>query len=233
MTFDISAEYSVEAHYMGVEIDPLVHGVPAYVAHHVVYMLETGGAGHGVRGFGAEAGEERAVVVAALDEGVDGVTIGGDRGGGDAAKLIGCLHGSCHRPRATGCGFQPGLACIVDCERNDADAIAVVGDVIGYGTAGPQGGGQHKAYFALLDNVRCAIALAGLGAGVGHQAHAESGAIIIGRLARVAYVELNVIGTLEGQKILSGLDHTWGIGSHRNLRVECEGSGIRGDPNHI
>jgi hypothetical protein len=50
--------------------------------------------------FGAEAGQERAVVVAALDEGVDGVAVGGDGGGDDAAVLIGGLRGLGHRARA-------------------------------------------------------------------------------------------------------------------------------------
>jgi hypothetical protein len=50
----------LEAHDVGVEVDPLVHLVPADVAHHVVDVLEAGGPRHGRRGDGAKAGQKRA-----------------------------------------------------------------------------------------------------------------------------------------------------------------------------
>ena len=69
-----------EAHDVGVEIDPLVHLVPAHVAHHVVDVEQADGARDRVVLDGAEAGQEGAGVVAALDEGVNGVAVGADAG---------------------------------------------------------------------------------------------------------------------------------------------------------
>ena len=84
-------------------------------------------------------------------------------------------------------------------------------DVLGDGIVGAQRRGEHKADFALLHHVGGAVALAGFGAGVGDQRHAEGGAIEVGGLARVADVELDVIGAFEGQKIALG-GEDWVIG---------------------
>src|SRR5271156_5416628 len=90
---------------------------------------------------------------------------------------------------------------VVDPERDGADAVAVAMDVVGDRVAAAQRGGEDEADLALLDDVRGAIALAGLRAGVGDERHAEGGAIKIRSLARIADVKLDVIGSLEGEKI--------------------------------
>jgi hypothetical protein len=78
-------------------------------------------------------------------------------------------------------------------------------NVTGDGAVGPESCREDEAYFALLKDVGGAVALSGLRAGVSDQRHAESGAVEIGRLARVADVELDVICALEGEKV-SGLN---------------------------
>ncbi len=78
-----------EAHDLGVEVDPLVHGVPADVADDVVDVEQADGAGDGVFGHGAVAGQEGAGVVVALDEGVERVAVGGDAGDDDVAVFVG------------------------------------------------------------------------------------------------------------------------------------------------
>jgi hypothetical protein len=116
----------------------------------------------------------------------------------------------------------PGLACVVYFEGDDPDAIAVPGNVICNGAAGAKRGGEYKANLALLEDVRRTIALAGFRAGIGYEAHAECGSVVVGGLTRVSHVEFDVIGALEGQKILSGLDRAGGKGCHGDLRFECE-----------
>ena len=185
-----------EAHDVGVEVDPLVHGVPAYVADHVVDVEEADGAGDVVVGDGAVAGEEGAVVVGAVDEGVDGVAVGGDAGGGDAAVGVGELGGLLDAAGAAAGGLEPGLAGVVDPEGYGADAVAVVVDVAGDLGVGAEGGGEDEADLALLEDVAGAVAMAGLGACVGDQRHAEGGAVEVGGLAGVADVELDVVGAL-------------------------------------
>ncbi len=78
-----------EAHDVGVELDPLVHLVPAHVADHVVDVEQAGGAGDRVALDGAVAGKECAGVVLALDKGVNRVAVGADAGHDDLPALIG------------------------------------------------------------------------------------------------------------------------------------------------
>jgi len=81
------------------------------------------------------------------------------------------------------------------------DTISMPMDVVGDWTVTTQGCGQHEAYLPLLNHVRSAIPLSGLGSGVGHERHAEGSAVEVRRLPGVADVELNVIGSLQRKKI--------------------------------
>ena len=141
--------------------------MPAYVADHVVDVEEADGAGHLVLGHGAVAGEEGAVVVAAVDEGVEGIAVGGDAGDGDLAVVVGEGGWLLDAAGAAAGGLDPCLAGVVDPEGNGADAVAVGVDVAGDVGVGAQGGGENEADFSLLQDVGGAVALAGLGAGVG------------------------------------------------------------------
>ena len=67
-------------------------------------------------------------------------------------------------------------------------------DVAGDVGVGAKRGGEDEADLALLQHVGGAVALAGFGAGVGDECHAEGCAVEVGGLARVADVELDVVG---------------------------------------
>ena len=150
---------------------------------------------------GLVAGEEGAGVVGAVDEGVDGVAVGGDAGGGDAAVGVGEFFGLLDAAGAAAGGFEPGLAGVVDPEGDGVDAVAVLVDVAGDVGVGAEGGGEDEADFALLEDVAGAVALAGLGAGVGDERHAKGGSVEVGGLAGVADVELDVVGAFEGEEV--------------------------------
>jgi len=207
-----------ETHDVGVEVDPLVHRVPADVADTVIDVEEADGAGYRIVRNGLVAGKERAIIVATVDEGVDGVSVGGDAGSGDATVVVGGLGGLLDVACAASGGLEPGLAGIIDPEGDGTDAVAVGVDVAGDVGVGPECGGEDEADLALLEDVGGAIALAGLRAGVGHQGHAEGGAVEVGSLTGVADVELDVVGTLEGQEVggEGGLQRvrTGGAGRH-------------------
>ena len=194
-----------EAHDVGVEVDPLVHGVPAHVADDVVDVQQADRAGDGVVRDGLVAGEEGAGVVGAVDEGVDGVAVGGDAGGGDAAVVVGELGGLLDAACSAAGGLEPGLAGVVDPEGDGADAVAVLVDVAGDVGVGAEGCGEDEADFALLEDVAGAVALAGLGTGVGDQRHAECGAVEVGCLTGIAYEKLDVVGAFEGEEVWRGL----------------------------
>jgi len=190
-----------EAHDVGVEVDPLVHGVPADVADDVVDVEEADGTGDVVVRDGLVAGEEGSGVVGAVDEGVDGFAVGGDAGGGDAAVGVGEVGGVLDAAGAAGGGLDPGLAGVVDPESDGVDAVAVGVDVAGDFAVGTEGSGEDEADFSLLEDVAGAVALAGLGAGVGDEGHAEGRTVEVGGLAGVADVELDVVGALEGEEV--------------------------------
>ncbi len=99
-------------------------------------------------------------------------------------------------------GLLPGAAGIVDPEGNHPDGIAVPVDVLCDGISTAQRGRQHKADLALLHHIGGAIPLAGLGARIGHQGHAEGSAVKVGGLTGIAHVELDVIGPLEREKVV-------------------------------
>ncbi len=201
--FVVEVLVEAEAHDVGVEVDPLVHGVPAYVADHVVDVNEANWAGDVVVGDMTVAGEEGAVVVGSVDEGVDGVPVGGDAGDGDMAVVVGELGWFLDAASAATSGLGPGLAGVVDPEGYGADAVAVGVHVAGDLGVGAEGGGEDEADFSLLEDVGGAVAVAGLRACVRDQGHAEGRAIEVGRLACVADVELDVVGTFEGEKIVA------------------------------
>ena len=119
-------------------------------------------------------------------------------------------------------GFEPGLAGVVDPEGYGADTVAVFFDVAGDLAVGAEGGGKDEADFALLEDVAGAVALAGLGPGVGDERHAKGGAVEVGGLAGVADVELDVVGALEGQEVGGG-----GFRSGQSWGVCCHGGVLR------
>src|SRR5476649_1862696 len=86
--------------------------------------------------------------------------------------------------------------------------------------------GQDEAHFILHQDVGSAVARSGFGTAVGGQAEAESGAVVVRGLARVADVELDVIGAVERQEILlNGLgmlpDLRHGFSSMRRQKASC------------
>ena len=190
-----------EAHHFRVEVDPLVHGVPADVADDVVDVQEADGPRDWIFGDGAVAGEEGSGVMSAVDEGVEGVAVGCDTGGGNTAVGVGELFRLLDAARAAARGLKPGLACIVDPERDGADSVAVLLDVAGDVGVGPEGGGEDESDFALLQDVAGAVTMAGFRACVRNQRHAEGGTVEIGCLTSVAHVELDVIRPFQGQEV--------------------------------
>ena len=144
--------------------------------------------------------------------------------------LVGYYVGLGDADGAAAGGLAPGTARIVHPQRDDFHAIAMAMNVIGNRPLGAKRRGEHKADLALLHNVGGAVALAGFRARIGHQRHAECGAIEVRSLARVAHVELNVVGAFERQKIAVA-GQRFGSGMAMRMvadvlmRTSCAGSG--------
>src|SRR6202034_2596612 len=79
----------LESHDVAIEADPGVHLPPADVADHVVDMQQACGARDRVVAVGgAEAGQESAVVILALDERVKRVAVSGNHRDSNTAVLV-------------------------------------------------------------------------------------------------------------------------------------------------
>jgi len=105
----------------------------------------------------------------------------------------------------------PGLAGVIDPERDGPNAVAVQVDVRGNLGVRTQGRSKHKAHLALLKDVAGAVTATGFGARIGDQRHAEGGAIEVGCLAGIADIKLDMVGPLK-RKEICGLRMTLNIG---------------------
>ncbi len=77
----VEADDLAEAQHVPVEADPVIHPAQLDVADTMVDVLEPGGRRLVGAAHRLEAGEEDAAVVPALDQGVNGLSVGADRGG--------------------------------------------------------------------------------------------------------------------------------------------------------
>ena len=130
-----------EAHDLVVEGHPLVHPAEFDVADAVVDGLEGALGGRlDDRVGGGEAGQVRAVVAGALDEGVPGLAVRGDRGEDDRAVLVLELVRLGEAAGAVLDGVRVRGAGVRDLDGEVDDAVAVLGDMVGE-EAAPVGGG--------------------------------------------------------------------------------------------
>ncbi len=195
-----------EAHDLVVEADPLVHLAEFDVAHAVVDRLEgaPGGRLDDRRG-GGEAREVRAVVAGALDEGVPGLAVRGDRGEDDRAVLVLQLVRLGQRAGAVLDGVRVRGAGVRDLDGEVDDAVAVLGHMVGQevapGGGGLDDGGEHEPGGAVLQDVRRRLAAARLRSGVGDEPHAEGRGVVVRRLFGVAHGEDDRVHSLDREGI--------------------------------
>ena len=184
--------------------DPVVHLVPANVADHVIDVQQTDRTRYRIAIDGTKTRKEWSCVFAAFDKGVDGVAVGADARYDNLPVLVGQNGWFGNADRAPSDGFLPCSAGIVHPESNDANCISVSMDMFSNRTLTTQRSRQRKTNLPLLHHVSGTIALPSLWSRIGHQGHAESGSIEVGSLTGIAYVEFDVIGSLERQKICTG-----------------------------
>ncbi len=221
-----------EAHDLVVEADPLVHAAELDVAHAVVDRLE-GALGRRLddRVGGRVAGQVRALVAGALDEGVPGLAVRGDRGEDDRAVLVLDLVRLGEGAGALLDGVRERGARVGDLDGQVDDAVAVLGHVVGE-EAAPVGGrlddgGEHETRGAVLQHVARGLAAAVLRSGVGDQSHAEGGRVVVGGLLGVAHGEDDRVHPLHREGVVlphgsggvpEGLSHGGRFPLFRNLR---------------
>ena len=167
-----------------------------------MYLRPTGLRQGVLSSHGFESGQERAPVIAAFDEAVNGVAVDADRRHTHFARAVAQGLGLADAARAAAGGGAPRGLGIVHPQRDIAHAIAVQPDMRGDFAIGLQRRGEHEADLVLHQDVAGAVAGAGLGTAIGGQPKAERGAIEVRRLARVADVKLDVIRAVERKEVL-------------------------------
>src|SRR6266508_4467978 len=192
-----------EAHDPLVEADPVVHPAQLDVADHVVDGLKARGRQRvGRRRPSDVAGQERPLVGGAVDQRVDGVAGGGDRGPADDAVVV-LVVGRLGRPAGAALQRRPvGDHGVRHGEGDVVDPVAVPGDVGGDLRVGAQRGGEHEPDGSLLQHPGGPVAHAGLRAGVGDRGEPEPGPVEVGRLPGVAHPQLDVVDAEQSERVV-------------------------------
>jgi hypothetical protein len=185
-----------------VERHPRVHVLD--VADDVVDREEHAGVGRAVRAR-LVAGQERALVVGARDEGVQRLAVGLDRRQAHGAVLVGGVVGRDDAVGAAGRGLAPRVVDIGDRQRDDLHAVAVGVVVGGDRRVGVQRAGQHEPDAALAQDERCPVAHAGLQAGVGDEREPEGARVEVRGLLGVADEQLHVVHAVERHVVLEAV----------------------------
>src|SRR5579862_7070901 len=194
-----------EAHHIAIEIHPAVHLVPTYVAHHVVDMFQPYRAAHRVRLVdGNKAREKRPAIILSLDKTMDRFAVRGNGGDADFAMLVAQRFRGPHAGRSALSGLAVSGFGVIHPQRYIVDAIAVLEQVRGNRVIGRERRSQHEANLILLEQIGSLAAHAGFGTAVGGELHTESRAVEMRGLLGVADVKFDIVGSIEGQKILDG-----------------------------
>src|SRR6266540_1270968 len=186
-----------------VEADPVVHPAQLDVADHVVDGLKARGRQRvGRRRPGDVAGQERPLVGGAVDQRVDGVAVGGDRGPADDAVVV-LVVGRLGRPAGAALHRRPvGDHGVRHGEGDVVDPVAVPGDVGGDLRVGAQRGGEHEPDGSLFQHPGGPVAHARLRAGVGDRGEPEPGPVEVGRLPGVAHPQLDVVDAEQSERVV-------------------------------
>src|ERR1700722_4235651 len=125
------------------------------------------------------------------------------------------------RSSAPGCLF-PALAGIIDPQCDRAHTVSMFCHMLRDERVRPERSGQHETHLPLLHNVGSSIAASSLGTRVSNKFHAESRAIKICGLSRVANVELHMVSAAERQEVFVRRGRCWCRcegGTHAGLSI--------------
>ena len=129
-----------------------------------------------------------------------GLAVGGDGGVAHGAVVVVVVGRRAQAGRAAAQGVVVGDVDVVDQEADVADAVAVAAHVLGDGRVGAERAGDEEADVALLEQVRLAVAPAGLGPGVGQDVEAERRHQEPGEGAGVADPPLEVVDAEQARR---------------------------------
>ena len=133
---------------------------------------------------------------------MDGVAVDRDRADHDLTLLVFLRHGWLDAFGAALNRFRIGVARIVHPEGDVAHPVAVPQHVGRDRSVRTQRTREDESDLVLLDEVARAVAHARLGSAVADQLKAECRLVLVGRLLRVADVELDVVGAVDREDVV-------------------------------
>ncbi len=125
-----------------------------------------------------------------------------DGGATDGAKLVLGVTGFDRRLGTATDSFRKRLVGIVDFERNIVYAVAVLLDVFRGRMCCAHRRGEQDRGFALVKDVRSLVALPGLEPGVSALRKTKTFAVVVSRLAGVAYPEFDVVNAFQFEIVI-------------------------------
>jgi hypothetical protein len=180
-----------EAHHVAIVGHVLVHVAERDVPDHVIHVEER--SLRGARARGAVTRQEGALVVRAVDEGMDRVAVGGDGRAPDRAVLVRDRRGLLDAPRAAFRGLLVRPIDVLDLERDVLHAVAVAVDVLRDRPLGTERRREDEPDLSLLEQVRRAVADLGFETGVPRDGEPERVHVVERGLAGIPDPELDVV----------------------------------------
>ncbi len=134
-----------------------------------------------------------------------GVAVRRDRGDAYGAVLVGQVVRLLEDRRALGAGVLDADVDVGHLEGDVGDAVAVDAVVVEHEAVGVDAALEDEAHGAALEHVRVVVAVAGLGAGVGDEVHAEGGHEEVRGLRRVADGPHDGVPAGDGERVGLGV----------------------------
>src|SRR5262249_48828534 len=147
--------------------------------------------------------KEEAAIIPPLNERMNRVAVDLDGGDHRLAAVIAQCARLVHRQRAALHSLGARIARVLYPERDIADAVAVLLNVVGDVASGAQRRREKNANLVLLQQVRRSIARSCFGSAITDELKAERALIVVGRLLRVTHIELDVVGAVDREDVVA------------------------------
>ena len=197
----IKGEHVLKAQNILVPLHPHVHLAEFDIPDGVVHGLDANGVARLV--LGAEARQERTVVLIALHQAVHRVAVGADGRDADAAEIIFQRHRLVPHRRSAIDGRLEGEVAVFHRKGDVLHKVAVVGDLLGHRVAGAHGGTEPQADIFLLHGVAHFVLVARFEAGVARDGEPEGVLVEEGRRAGIVDKMPNVVNSNDRKEVLA------------------------------
>ena len=178
------------------------HPVPADITDAVVYIQQAYLFRVIVTFHAHVSGHEASGVVFSFHKHVYRLAVGVDTGHTDFTKLICQRNRFLIRLSAAFCRLLESLVGIIYPKGQNFNAIAMLFNMFADRRRRVKPCGEHNTDFSLLQHIGCAVSHTRFRSGIGYGLEAEGRFVIVCCLLGITHIKFNVIGTVDGQKVV-------------------------------